>query len=60
MNDQVNIALNGVEKSVARRVLLQWLDLGWREIQVAIPTKKTVKPKPAVEEEVGTEDIKGE
>jgi hypothetical protein len=60
MNDKVEIALNGVEKSVSRRVLLQWLDLGWREIQVEIPTKKTVKPKPAVNEEVGTEDIKGE
>jgi hypothetical protein len=67
MQDKIKITLSGVIKSISPAVLPQWLSMGWQEIkteepqvEVAPVTKKTVKPKPAVEEEVCREDIKGE
>jgi len=67
MQDKIKITLGGIEKLISPAVLNQWQSMGWKEIkaeepqvQVAPATKKTVKPKPAVDEEVGTEDIKGE
>ena len=60
MQDKIKITLSGVEKLISPAVLNQWLSMGWTEIQAEEPKKKTVKPKPAVDEEVGTEDIKGE